>query len=80
MDWYRIDIGLADRCWIGITWQLNGLAIDWQSIGTGLTLDWHRIGGIGDELALDEIGRHLIGTGLVPDCHRIDVRLGWIGT
>ena len=48
---------------------------DCFQIGTGLTLDWHRIGGIGDELALDEIGRHLIGTGLVPDCHRIGVRL-----
>ena len=50
---------------------------DWQSIGTGLTSDWHRIGRIGDELALDEIGmgRHLIGTGLMPDCHRIDIEL-----
>ena len=85
-DWQRIWLGI-DGHRIGMDWLWIDirLALNWKQIGTsmvGLVSDRHRIGRMGrmgDELSLDEIGmgRHLDGNRLMMDCRISDGLTDW---
>ena len=93
MDWHRIGERLRSALYwhqidIGLTLDWDGLAHDWDWIGTWLRSDWHRTG-IGLVLDYHRICIRLNWNGSAlatiwplffsPDWHRIGIRLGCIG-